>query len=372
MLKQRPKPLWLVIILDILLTGIVLVVFAYFHHVRPSRMESENIIIARPTAPATVSAQETPAPEATLTPASTAQPEETPTLQETPSPERTPEPTQTPEPEPDPPGVFANKFADKFTQGEVIRADGEDGTYRYQSKNLNIAVTKDTLTFGNGASVYECTYYITDIYISNINCFQTCFAQDQYGSGFYEWTQSMAARTNAVVAINGDYYGNRQNGVVIRNGVMYRSKHSTFDACVINWDGTMLTYQSKEWDSATLVKNGAYQAWSFGPELLDENGRPCKSFNATNAVKKKNPRTAIGYFEPGHYCFVTVDGRSETSRGITFEALAQLMSDIGCVQAYNLDGGESTMLTWGDRVINEPSKDGRKISDAVMIVDVDA
>ena len=45
------------------------------------------------------------------------------------------------------------------------------------------------------------------------------------------------------------------------------------------------------------------------------------------------------------------------------------MSELGCVQAYNLDGGESTSLWWQGDIINVPSDGGRKVSDAVCLID---
>ena len=94
-------------------------------------------------------------------------------------------------------------------------------------------------------------------------------------------------------------------------------------------------------------------------------------FNAFDGIHGRNPRTVIGYFEPGQYCLVTADGRSLASRGLPLGTLAELMESLGCTRAYNLDGGESTMLTWFEKVINKPYKDGRAISDAVIIMDIE-
>lgn len=82
----------------------------------------------------------------------------------------------------------------------------------------------------------------------------------------------MSQRLNAIVAINGDYYGNRTIGPVVRNGILYRE--SPFeDACVLYSDGVMETYAAEELDMEAAKQRGAYQIWSFGPQLLDKNGR---------------------------------------------------------------------------------------------------
>ena len=353
MRAKRPHPLWMQLITDILITGLLLVVFAYFHHVRPTQLKSENVIIPRPTVPVAAAVTNTPAPEATPTAAP-----------------QSGEPAATAEPVPvaEDWGSFAGRFPDRFTSGGVESGE-EDGVYYYRSPCLDITVTVSRISAKSTSGTYESTCYVTDFYIRDISCLSTGLANGKYGTGQYEWLKDMSQRAGAVVAINGDFYGARKNGVVIRNGELFRSNHSTFDACVIYWDGVMATYAPSQWDAKTLVKDGAYQAWSFGPRLLDESGQPMTTFNTTKAVKERNPRTAIGYFEPGHYCFVTVDGRTTASRGLTLEALANFMYELGCKAAYNLDGGESSCLMWQDSIISKPYKDGRKISDAVFLVE---
>lgn len=362
---KRPLPVWALALIDILLTGVLLVVFAYFHHVRPSASQSEGIIVERPTDVVIASHTPEPTQEPVFAEHSDVIPDETLAVSEAPVVTATPFVDN----EPDVQGSFIHKFADKFTSGEVIETE-ENGVYIYKSANLNITITPDTYEFPYYDSTKKADYYFVDFYVSDVTCISTCFAKDKFGSGYREWVTDMAKRTGAIVAVNGDYCGMRENGVVIRNGEVYRTRHSTFDACALYWDGSMETFASEDWTSDMLIKKGAYQAWSFGPQLLDKNGQPCKSFNATDAVIKRNPRTAIGYFEPGHYCFVVVDGRSDDSFGVTMQVLAELMQSLGCKCAYNLDGGQSSMLTWRDRVINVPYDGGRKMSDGIMLLDI--
>ena len=252
-------------------------------------------------------------------------------------------------------GYFGGKFADKFTAGEVL----QDAT-SYRSGNLNI--TLSTMRENNAQ------IYLVDFYLKDISCLQTAFANDTFGRGEREHLMDVAARAGSIVAINGDYYGGHSAGIVIRNGTLYRDNEALeMDIGVIYWDGTMKTFSPNEFNAQREVANGAYQAWSFGPELLDENAQAMTSFNSK--VKPKNPRTAIGYYEPGHYCFVIVDGRSKESEGLTMAELSSLMNELGCQVAYNLDGGASTELIWGGQRVNVPYKDGRPCTDAVVLVD---
>ena len=109
-----------------------------------------------------------------------------------------------------------------------------------------------------------------------------------------------------------------------------------------------------------LIPGGSYA------RSLDENGNAQTDLR-TN-VGKPNPRCAIGYYEPGHYCFVVVDGRqSDWSWGLTMDDLSLLMHNLGCKVAYNLDGGSTAQLYFEGGIYNRPCHTDREISDIVYI-----
>ena len=206
-------------------------------------------------------------------------------------------------------------------------------------------------------------YFVADVWIRNFQGFKTAFAGDKYNSG-YQLPSDTAARYNAILSLSGDCYRARQAGIVIRNGVLYRDTLSG-DVCILYADGTMESYYESEFDIDAAVARGAYQGWSFGPKLID-NGQIPASYNTSDAIMAHNPRAAIGYYAPGHYCLVYVDGRQpDYSKGLTMEELSQAMIDLGCVDAYNLDGGQSSMMTFQGQVIGQPYKGGREISDII-------
>ena len=250
---------------------------------------------------------------------------------------------------------LADKFADRFTDSVVMTENS------YSSPDLSITVTE--------VKEGSLTYYLADLYVRDIACFQTALADDTYGSGFRDSIEGMAALKNALLAVNGDYYGNTNEGVVIRNGVIYRANPTDCDVCVLYYDGTMKVMPGSSFSVEEAVAEGAWQAWTFGPALLDANGEPITAFSSTSRIISANPRTAIGYYEPGHYCQVVADGRGESS-GITLPRLSSLFHDLGCTAAYNLDGGNSSIMVWGDAVINNPSGGGRESSDALVIAEV--
>lgn len=354
---RGPWAVWKLILADVLLLGIALLVFALFHHVLPRQEEAVGTVSSRVrTVQETMVPTAVPTPQATATPAPTATVEAV-QVQETAQPTATPTAEPTPMPTPDPVGYFGSKFADKFTDGEIIR---EGSTYR--GPNANVSITEQRI---KGAKVY-----IADIYVRDISCLQSAFGKDTFGKGYADWPWTIAERKNAVVTINGDFYGTRDNGVVIRNGVLYRDDESlSRDVCVLYWDGTMECFGPKEFDTQREMDRGAYQAWNFGPMLLDQNGEIKTEYNASKKVHDVNPRAAIGYAEPGHYYMVVADGRSSSSVGLSLNSLSNLFAELGCKAAYNMDGGQTAVMVCGSEVINDQVGDGRQCSDFVMVVD---
>ncbi len=380
-LAQRPLPVWVLVVADILLLGISLVVFALFHHVLRHPVESVGIVSNRADARGQIEevydveeddGEEVASPVdvGSLTESSIAldegnvaavdASEATADLEEDAGDTL---PAQSVGAKvgdyfTEEPGDFGEKFADKFTGGEVKATQSG-----YQSGNVNIELKRYESN--------DVVFYVADIYLRDISCFKTAFAQDTFGKAYRERTLTICQRINGILAVNGDNYGSRDDGVVIRNGELFRKdNYPNQDVCVLYWDGRVETYAAGHFDCEDAIANGAYQAWNFGPRLITSDGKAKKHFNSV--VTPSNPRTALGYFEPGHYCFVVVDGRSGNSGGLTLAELAALMKDLGCVRAYNMDGGNTSVMVAANRIISNPSGasgEGRETSDIIAIVD---
>jgi len=324
--KKKHMSIPKMIITDVIVFGIALCTFAYFHHVRPLNASSSGQDLPKPSPAVSQTADNSDNSNT-----DTGNDEDN-TLEE---------------------GDFSQKWADKFTAGDPEITDNS-----YKGKNVNVTVTK--------YQEDDITYYVEDIYVKNIKYLKAAFAGGEYERGQSEWVLDMAEENDAISAITGDSYGFLTNGVVVRNGVLYRE--SLFeDVCKINYDGTMETYEASSFDLEKLKSEGAWQVWSFGPMLL-ENEEAMEEFNSS--VNPKNPRSAIGYFEPGHYCFVLVDGRQPGySSGISLKELSALFKELGCKTAYNLDGGQTASMTFSDSLVNSPYNGGRKASDIIYIAD---
>lgn len=213
---------------------------------------------------------------------------------------------------------------------------------------------------------------MADVYLADLSSFQTAFAGGAYSpDGQREHLDTMSRRVGAILAMNGDSYCfNRShcNGLLVRNGTVYRNNPTTQDICVLYQDGTMATYSPNQFDPQAALEQGILQTWIFGPRLLDDRGKALNTFDTWDYIKKIHPRTALGYYEPGHYCFVVVDGRqSGYSRGMSLPELAKVFEDLGCTAAYNMDGGHTVFMTKEDQYVNHSYKPSKTISDCICI-----
>lgn len=109
---------------------------------------------------------------------------------------------------------------------------------------------------------------------------------------------------------------------------------------------------------------GVRTALGGGPILLREG----KASNWEHRPER-HPRTAIGWNRASVF-LVVVDGRQEgLSMGMNYTELSALMRRLGCTDAMNLDGGGSSTLWLGGRVMNSPS-DGRErdVANSLILV----
>lgn len=221
----------------------------------------------------------------------------------------------------------------------------------------NIQITIDTVK-ENGV-----VFYAVDIKLTDVRYLKSAFAEDTYGKNINEAASSIASRHNALLAINGDFYGFRDRGLIVRNSVFYRDfprKAPDNRTLLIDNKGLFSIVTEGDVVGSQLVEKGIVQSYSFGPVLVD-NGQV--QTIATNFSKTLNPRTAIGMIEPLHYLIIVVDGRTSASKGMRLETLASEFVKRGAVIAYNLDGGGSSTLWFNGVVINNPTFDGKWIGE---------
>ncbi len=319
---------------DILIAGIVLCVFSYFHHVRvlwgiSGDTGDTGVVIPKPEQPGTE-------------PPYTADVDEGPGYDDS--------------------GQFGAKFGMLFAQDESEYVNTAD---TYKSRDIYITLSENHILVND----QPVQYFVYDIYVRNIENFYTS-ARMQGRQDFTEMLSELPVMP--VAAVSGDFCGNSNAArEVVRNGEELRaSDYITLDLCVLGWDGDMTTFTPSEYSHEAMLQLQPYQVWNFGPALV-KDGQALTDFSARNDIGGRNPRIAVGMVEPGHYIFVCVDGRSDDSVGCKLGVLADICYQAGATEAYNLDGGASAHAYFNGEYIrySDPDK-SRNIYDVLCIGEI--
>ena len=178
----------------------------------------------------------------------------------------------------------------------------------------------------------------------------------KYPSKKVQRVSEMAKHFNAVLAINGDYFCHHSQGIVVRNGELLRQRpHKGRDTLIIDDKGDFTIIQhttQKLWDA---YEGKVIQAFCFGPGLVIDGQAMTSDKDVTIdlAKGKRTQRIAIGQVGELEYLILACEGpEQEGSVGMTILQFAALCKEMGCINAYNLDGGSSTSIVLNGRKIN--------------------
>lgn len=247
----------------------------------------------------------------------------------------------------------------------------------YKDENIEIDIEERYFYNTYRGREVETRYFVIDLKLSDVEYLGTHFRQKN-GKVTKATTSELAQDVDAIFAINGDYFSYREYGFVVRNYTVYRDTARPPKSTSLNGDDTLFVMPDGSLmmfdENNAMFKNGLpsdiYQAFTFGPRLIENNELMVTERSEVGQSSASNPRTAIGMIEPLHYIIVVSEGRLYDGDGMKLYELANIMKDLGCKTAYNLDGGSSTTLYFNGEVINTPGRsDGseRDISDIIYI-----
>jgi len=201
------------------------------------------------------------------------------------------------------------------------------------------------------------------------------------GVGMVLPSKILSEHQDTILAFNDDFFGYRNRyggkiGVIIRNGkILYdqpkKSSSTVFpplDIMAVFEDGSMKTFISDEYSAQEYLDMGVRDTYAFGP-ILVKDGKKVEEVSQWGTTP--NPRMAFGITANGTLVVLDVLGRRKDAKGVTIEWVADKMMELGCVEALNLDGGNTTcMVFMGDminRTVNVSTKDIRYISGLIGI-----
>ncbi len=352
MTKSRMTPAWLLILIDLLLIAAILCTFCWFHHIQNLWFGLEEEL---PDMPAITKPVTKPDPNDPV--------------------------VEDPGDGYDYSGDFGAKFGQKFLkEGEEIISTPTE----YKDNDMWVTLTevnREMFYEGTGRT-YQVQYFVYDIYVRNIENFYTISVDNRQAIADLmdlksDKTGTLLKDGLPIAAVNGDYWGNKNHTeIAVRNGIILRhSEYITSDICVLYWNGEMETITPAEYSWDKINAKAPYQIWEFGPALLDADGKKITEYSNDsfdhNVVDQRHPRSSIGYYEPGHYVLVSIDGRSDDSEGVRVAQIAQIYEELGCKVAYNFDGGDSCQAYFNGvmyRVDQERDENGEGQRDLYDIV----
>ena len=178
---------------------------------------------------------------------------------------------------------------------------------------------------------------------------------------------------NAVIAINGDMFTRRQ-GIIYRQGVPLKLTESPQkDALFIDENGDFHIFKgSNPAEMAAYLQTGhqIVNSFAFGPALVINGEVQTIPSDYWFEPEGRCQRTILAQIGPLSYLLVEVLGRTNDSRGFTMQKAAEFMGTLGVQTAYNLDGGDSTVLYFGKTFYDKDFHyigNGRKTSDIIYV-----
>lgn len=183
-----------------------------------------------------------------------------------------------------------------------------------------------------------------------------------------------AKREKAIVAVNGDYFDSTFHPIGLTIGPCGQwigTRDTTREGFLAVGDATArISTQREVVDPPEQWMQAVVSGW---PTLVrDCHALTSEELPGSNAfTRSPAPRTAVGLSQDGRTLYLVVaDGRRAGVPGLTLAQLGSFMADrLNVCSAINLDGGGSTAMWVGNRIVNRPS-DGveRPVGDHIAVV----
>ena len=251
---------------------------------------------------------------------------------------------------PEGPALNAEGFLD---EGEYVREDEENGYWEYASPTLHVVINRRYTT--DPVPLY---WWEADIRTRGGERWFMPTAVEGKHLSVSRWPYLVAQRNKVVFAINNDYaqgrYPSRNNsvGIIIRDGRILWSKtrrsqsrnaFPNLDIMAFMPDGSFEVFDYNAHTAEEYLDMGVENLLCFGPWLI-RDGEVNEVLDKVG--QNRNPRTVIGMVENGHYAAIVSEGRSRRSKGCTLRFMTDRLLEMGCTVGFNLDGGETSFMTF--------------------------
>ena len=259
-------------------------------------------------------------------------------------------------------------FGAAAAEEPTLLEDPDNGRWEYHSETLDIVIEKFTETVKSGKSKKIREYCVADIKASPESPLYPVMTEptQKHPAGYKLVSpELLQEKAKPLFAMSDDMYGIRlkkytYKGIVIRDGEIMATKTRNsakkrpwpnLDTMALFEDGSMKTYICDAHTAEEYLEMGAVQVFSFGPVLISDGEINPEVLNP-KYYPYNEPRVAMGMVEPWHYVAVVVRGRPKGSyAGVHLDWMAELLRERGCVEALNLDGGQTATMMFNGKMI---------------------
>ena len=241
-------------------------------------------------------------------------------------------------------------------EGEFVFEDEENGVWRYCSQTLRVEIFRRT------QAKPKLVWYEAEILAAEGEAFRMLPWSENKRWTSLNYPYQIAREHRTVFALNSDFAHLRISkkmivGIILRNGEIVNARTNkknkafpNYDTLALMPDGDMKVYWSNELKAKDYEEMGAVDVLAFGPYMIRDgelNKTALKKFATGSA-----PRSAIGMVEKGHYFAIVTEGRIKRSNGCSVKFCGERLLELGCILAFNLDGGQSSAMVFMGRQLN--------------------
>ena len=254
-----------------------------------------------------------------------------------------------------------------FSGGEAAHSDCFLSDLEYEDESIQVRIEK--------GRKYETNYWVAYITVADPSQIRTVSA-DGFDSESVMSGTVLAKRVNAILAVNGDYFSYSTDGYIVREGILYRDVPNRFrDTLMIDENGDFILISPATDENLEPYRQAnIINSFNFGPALVIDGviRDPIPNNNQVMANDNRQRLCIAQTGELSYLCIASEGPADSGSKGLTLKQLAQLAFDLGAEQAYNLDGGNSTMMIFNGQKINAVDNENvRDISDIVYFASAD-
>ena len=258
-------------------------------------------------------------------------------------------------------GALAQALPVDFSPGMPPLETGYIGDLEYQDPSIHVTIKT--------GREFKTDYWVARITIQDPTQLRTVSAAG-FDSNRTMDGSVLARRVQAVFATNGDYFSYINDGYLIRQGQMYRDlPGGKRDVLLVDDKGDFhIALRADAEVIAPYRDMNIVNSFNFGPALVVEGTRVPRFWSMGNAANKERQRMGIAQVAPGklEYVCIATAGPRASNAGVTLEEFSRLFEAEGVYNAYNLDGGYSTMMMFKDGYVNAIHESTmRPISDIV-------